>query len=166
MKKAVNMFFAIVALLLVSCQSLIPQPRFKLALHQVVSDAERDNANSSLIVSARSIDGSKKRMIRSFPMIDSRHILKIDVLRQDKGNRVALKIYFDEFAPGLWSEVQSVGGKLEVAMIVDGFISGFMELPRELDADGAMVTTPMWSLAEARLIAENVKRNYKIINSR
>ncbi len=166
MKKAVNMFFAIVALLLVSCQSMIPQPRFRLALHQVVSEAERDNANSSLIVTARSIDGSKKRMVRSFPMIDSRHILKIDVLRQDKGNRVALKIYFDEFAPGLWSEVQSVGGKLEVAMIVDGFISGFMELPRELDADGAMVTTPMWSLAEARLIAENVKRNYKIINSR
>ena len=166
MSKAVNMFFAILALLLVSCQSMIPQPRFKLALHQVVSEAERDNANSSLIVTARSIDGSKKRMVRSFPMIDSRHILKIDVLRQDKGNRASLKIYFDEFAPGLWSEVQSMGGKLEVAMIVDGFISGFMELPRELDADGAMVTTPMWSLAEARLIAENVKRNYKIINNR
>ncbi len=166
MRKVANIVFAIAALLLVSCQSLIPQPRFKLALHQVVSEAERDNANSSLIVTARSIDGSKKRMIRSFPMIDSRHILKIDVLRQKDGNRAALKIYFDEFAPGLWSEVQSVGGKLEVAMIVDGFISGFMELPRELDADGAMVTTPMWSLAEARLIAENVKRNYKIINSR
>ena len=166
MRKAANIVFAIVALLLVSCQSMIPQTRFKLALHQVVSEAERENANSSLIVSARSIDGSKKRMIRSFPMIDSRHILKIDVLRQKDGNRAALKIYFDEFAPGLWSEVQSVGGKLEVAMIVDGFISGFMELPRELDADGAMVTTPMWSLAEARLIAENVKRNYKIINSR
>ena len=166
MRKAANIVFAIVALLLVSCQSMIPQTRFKLALHQVVSEAERENANSSLIVSARSIDGSKKRMIRSFPMIDSRHILKIDVLRQKDGNRAALKIYFDEFAPGLWSEVQSVGGKLEVAMIVDGFISGFMELPRELDADGAMVTTPMWSLAEARLIAENVKRNYKIINKR
>ena len=166
MRKTLNMFFAIVALLLVSCQSLIPQPRFKLALHQVVSEAERDNANSSLIVSARSIDGSQKRMIRSFPMIDSRHILKIDVLRQNNSNKAALKIYFDEFAPGLWSEVQSVGGKLEVAMIVDGFISGFMELPRELDEDGALVTTPMWSLAEARLIAENVKRNYEIINKR
>ncbi|MBO4513219.1 MAG: hypothetical protein J5746_10665 [Victivallales bacterium] len=166
MRKNVNIVFAIVALLLVSCQSMIPQTRFKLALHQVVSEAERDNANSSLIVSARSIDGSKKRMIRSFPMIDSRHILKIDVLRQKDGNRAALKIYFDEFAPGLWSEVQSVGGKLEVAMIVDGFISGFMELPRELDADGAIVTTPLWSLAEARLIAENVQRNYKIINKR
>ncbi|MBQ7176481.1 MAG: hypothetical protein IJS08_03620 [Victivallales bacterium] len=166
MKKAVNIVFAIVALLLASCNSMIPQTRFKLALHQVVSEAERDNANSSLIVTARSIDGSKKRMIRSFPMIDSRHILKIDVLRQDKGNRAALKIYFDDFAPGLWSEVQSVGGKLEVAMIVDGFISGFMELPRELDADGALVTPPLWSLAEARLIAENVQRNYKIINKR
>ena len=166
MRKCVNMLFAILALLLASCQSVIPQPRFKLALHQVVSDAERDNANSSLIVTARSIDGSKRRMIRSFPMIDSRHILKIDVLRQKDGKKAALKIYFDEFAPGLWSEVQSIGGKLEVAMIVDGFISGFMELPRELDADGAMITTPMWSLAEARLIAENVKRNYKIINKR
>ena len=166
MRKAVNIVFAILALFFASCKSMIPQTRFKLALHPVVSEAERDNANSSLIVSARSIDGSKKRMVRSIPMIDSRHILKIDVLRQDKGSRAALKIYFDEFAPGLWSEVQSVGGKLEVAMVVDGFISGFMELPRELDADGALVTPPLWSLAEARLIAENVKRNYKIINKR
>lgn len=166
MRKTANMFLAILALLLASCQSIIPQTRFRLALHQVVSDAERDNANSSLIVMARSIDGSKKRMIRSFPMIDSRHILKIDVLRQVNGNKAALKIYFDKFAPGLWSEVQSIGGKLEVAMIVDGFISGFMELPRELDADGALVTTPMWSLGEARLIAENAKRNYEIINKR
>ena len=166
MRKAVKIVFAIVALLLVSCQSMIPQTRFKLAMHQVVSEAERDNANSSLIVSARSIDGSKKRMVRSFPMIDSRHILKIDVLRQKNGNRAALKIYFDEFAPCLWSEVQSMGGKLEVAMIVDGFISGFMDLPRELDADRSLVTPPLWSLAEARLIAENVQRNYKIINKR
>ena len=166
MRNTANMFLAILALALASCQSIIPQTRFRLALHQVVSEAERDNANSSLIVMARSIDGSKKRMIRSFPMIDSRHILKIDVLRQANGNTAALKIYFDEFAPGLWSEVQSIGGKLEVAMIVDGFISGFMELPRELDADGALVTPPMWSLAEARLIAENAKRNYEIINKR
>ena len=77
-----------------------------------------------------------------------------------------MKIYFDDFAPGLWSEVQAMGGKLEVAMVVDGFISGYMELPRELDADGALVTPPLWSLAEARLIAENVQRNYKIINKR
>ena len=165
MKRSANLFFTVIALLLVSCQSMIPQTRFKLALHQVVSDAER-GANSSLIVTARSIDGSKKRMIRSFPMIDSKHILKIDVLRYKGGKKAALKIYFDEFAPGLWSEVQSIGGKLEVALVVDGFISGFMELPRELDKDGAMLTPPIWSLAEARLIAENVARNYKIINTR
>ena len=152
MRKVANIVFAIAALLLVSCQSLIPQPRLKLALHQVVSEAERDNANSSLIVTARSIDGSKKRMIRSFPMIDSRHILKIDVLRQKDGNRAALKIYFDEFAPGLWSEVQSVGGKLEVAMIVDGFISGFMELM------GSWNTTPILSPLVLRSSSSGILR--------
>ena len=157
---------AVCVLLLASCQTMVRSPRFKLALHQVVSDAERDNAGSSLIVRVRSIDGSKERMIRSFPMIDSRYIVKIDVLRQNDGRRAALKIYFDSFAEGIWSEVHAYAHKTEVAIIVDGFLSGFMVLPKELDEGHILVTDPIWSLAEARLIAENARRNYEVINKR
>ena len=166
MRNATYLVFALLALLLASCQYLISQPKFRLALHLVVSEAEKDNANSSLIVKARAIDGSNSCMIRGFPMIDSRHILKMDVLRNDDGRNAALKIYFDDFAAGLWSEVTSLGDKPKVAVIVDGFVSGFMELPQALE-DGVILVTPhIWSLAEARLIAENAKRNYRIINKR
>ena len=166
MKTAVYLTFAAISLLFASCQNLYPRPNFRLGLHLVVSDAERSNANSSLIVKARSLDGSKECMVRSFPMIDSKHILKIDVIRHENGKKAALKIYFDDFAAGIWSEVTSIGENLEVAIVVDGFISGFMELPRVLGNDMILVTPPIWSLAEARLIAENAKRNYTIINKR
>ncbi len=150
----------------VSCNSLVRRPSFKLAIHQVVPDAVRDNAGSSLIVRVRSIDGREERMVRSFPMIDSRHILKIDVLRQPDGRRAALKIYFDNFAPGIWSEVHAYHPRTEAAFVVDGFLSGFMELPQELGEGATLVTKPLWSLAEARLIAENATKNYVIINKR
>ena len=166
MRKVTIHLFMMLALLLMSCESMVPQPIFKLSLHQVVSDAERENGSNSLMVNARTIDGSQKRMLRGFPMIDSRHILKIDVLRQNDGVKAALKIYFDDFAPGIWSEVRSMGGRQEVAVVVDGFISGFMTLPVELDEGNSIVTPPIWSLAEARAIAENAKKNYIIINKR
>ena len=164
----IRAFLAVVAIslvcLLTSCNLTKREPVFFLSFHQLAAGAE--TIPGGLIMPVRSADEAQERYVRRFPLLTSEYIYKAELLPSPDGRRHGLRVYFDDTAVGLWRDASGYHYGAEVAVIVDGFLAGYTDLPARMDENKIFDIRALWSRQEAQAIVDNVGRNYKIYNDK
>ena len=148
------------ALTLLSCNSINgKRTLFFITLHEIVPSSEMYDGGMVMLV--KSADGRQRRNVRSIPIISSAYIHSIEVIAGRDSRHWGLRLYLDDVAKGLWAEAFHYRRGMQIAVLVDGFLAGFIDVGVKRMEEGILELDDLWNRQEAEAIAGQAQRNHK-----
>ena len=150
----------VVALMLTSCESINgKRTLFFITLHEIVPSSEV--YDGGMVMMVKSADGRQRRNVRTVPIISSAYINGIEVIAGRDSRHWGLRLYLDDVAKGLWSEAFHYRRGMQIAVLVDGFLAGFLDVGAKRMDEGILELNDLWNRQEAEAIAAQAQRNHK-----
>ena len=159
-------FFALIlALLLVSCDTLKYETFFFVSVHLPVTESEA--VPSTFIMPVQDTNTGQIHYLRRLPIFSSGDVDDMAMVEDKDGIHYHLKFFLDNAASAKIQEALHYHQGQKFCVLVDGFFAGLTGFEAVKDEPRAVLTTEaLWNKAEAQLIMENVKHNYDLKGNR
>jgi preprotein translocase subunit SecD len=139
---------------------------FKLVTLHALTTSAADTERFALLLQRGDGDGDAQTTLwlRRIPVMNSRYIKAMEVVRGPRG-MVGIKCHLNRHGQYMWTQISSMYGGRQLAVLVDGELAFFWDVPGSgVDFADSIVLEGAWSREEAAAVAAQARRNYNILN--